>query len=145
MSRYPMWIDMVRLTAHCPSSQMQTLCLTGFSSEVFFILMKWLKFHLNKNKNSPDATLISSRLSYMSSDMVWIRIKTRNFKREHCLIQRIGKKYCQLKKRLPAGSPSLGRRFSFFGFNVRMRLFLISFLFRGRRFVPYLWYNDGID
>ena len=76
-----MWIDMVRLTAHCPSSQMQTLCLTGFSSEVFFILMKWLKFYLNKNKNSPDATLISSRLSYMSSDMVWIRIKTRNIKR----------------------------------------------------------------
>ena len=47
----------------------------------FFILMKWLKFYLNKNKNSPDATLISSRLSYMSSDMVWIRIKTRYFKR----------------------------------------------------------------
>jgi len=36
MSRYPNWIDIVRLTAHCPSSQMQTLCLTGFSSEVFF-------------------------------------------------------------------------------------------------------------
>ena len=61
MSRYPMWIDMVRLTAHCPSSQMQTLCLTGFSSEVFFILMKWLKFYLNKNKNSPDATFFITK------------------------------------------------------------------------------------
>ena len=70
-----MWIDMVRLTAHCPSSQMQTLCLTGFSSGVFFILMKWLKFHLNKNKNSPDATLISSRLSYMSSESADLILK----------------------------------------------------------------------